>query len=173
MSDFFDDQHEQEVDAEPKSKTQVKREMEALQELGKKLLGQKPEFLAKLPLSDELRAALKESERIRQNEAKRRHLQFIGKLMRDVDADLIRQHLDRQEAGTREYVQHFHQLENWRDRLLGDVEEITAFMQAYPQADRQHLRQLIRNAEREAAHNKPPASSRKLFKYIRELDEQG
>ena len=170
MSDFFDDpSHEEEE--EYKSKTQIKREMEALQELGKKLIGQKPEMLAKLPLSDQLRAALKEAERIRQNEAKRRHLQYIGKLMRDVDVELIREHIERQEAGTRAYTQHFHQLESWRDKLLADDKQIDPFLEAYPNGDRQHLRQMIRNAAKEAKQNKPPASARKLFKYIRELDE--
>ncbi len=170
MTDFFDDQPQPEE--ELKSKTQIKREMEALQELGKKLIGQKPELLAKLPLSDELHRALEEAGRIRQNEAKRRHLQFIGKLMRDVDTEAIREAIERQEAGTRAYIQHFHQLESWRDRLLANDKEISAFLEAYPAADRQHLRQLIRNATKEAAQNKPPASARKLFKYIRELDEE-
>ncbi len=115
MTDWNEDGSHEEP--EVKSKTQIKREMEALQKLGQRLIGQKPEFLEKLPLTDRLRAALEESSRITQNEAKRRHLQFIGKLMRDVDADSIQQHLDRQEAGTRAHTQHFHQLEIWRDRL--------------------------------------------------------
>ncbi|RDE19785.1 DUF615 domain-containing protein [Motiliproteus coralliicola] len=171
MSNSFDDIEQ--FDEDFKSKTQLKREMEALQKLGAKLLDQKPDFLAKLPLSDKLLAALEESKRIKQREAKRRHLQFIGKLMRDVDAEQIQQALDRQEAGTQAYIQHFHKLERWRDQLIDDEAQITPFMAEYPEADRQHLRQLIRNARREATQNKPPASSRKLFKYIRDLDENG
>lgn len=169
MSNSFDDIEQ--FDEDYKSKTQLKREMEALQKLGAKLLDQKPDFLAKLPLSDKLLAALEESKRIKQREAKRRHLQFIGKLMRDVDAEQIQQALDRQEAGTQAYIQHFHKLERWRDLLIDDEGQITAFMAEYHEADRQHLRQLIRNARKEASQNKPPASSRKLFKYIRDLDE--
>ncbi len=170
MTDWYQDSSPDEP--EVKSKTQIKREMEALQELGKRLLGQKREFLEKLPLSDRLRAALEESYRITQNEAKRRHLQFIGKLMRDVDAETIQEHLDRQAAGTRAHTQHFHQLEIWRDRLIDDPQSLDAFLEAYPQADRQHVRQLARNAQKEASQNKAPASARKLFKYIREVDEQ-
>ncbi|OMH30449.1 ribosome biogenesis factor YjgA [Motiliproteus sp. MSK22-1] len=169
MSDFFDDEPQDEEDI--KSRTQIKREAEALQSLGKKLIGQKPEMLAKLSLSDELRAALKEAGRLRQNEAKRRHLQYIGKLMRAEDAEQIREHIERQEAGTRAYTQHFHQLENWRDLLLNDDKQIEPFVSAYPDADRQHLRQLVRNARKEAERNKPPAAARKLFKYIRDLDD--
>ena len=171
MSNRFDD-IEQHDDEEFKSKTQLKREMEALQKLGAKLIDQKPDFLAKLDLSDELRAALKESHRIKQREAKRRHLQFIGKLMRDVDAEQIQHAIDRQEAGTQAYIQHFHKLERWRDLLIDDDKHINDFVADYPDADRQHLRQLLRNSRKEAQQNKPPASSRKLFKYIRELDEQ-
>ncbi len=169
MSDQFDDIDQNDEDY--KSKTQIKREMEALQKLGAKLLTLKKDVLAKLELSDQLRAALKESTRIKQNEAKRRHLQYIGKLMRDADVEQIQQAIDRQEAGTQAYAQHFHKLEHWRDQLLQDDNHIDAFTTEYPAADRQHLRQLLRNARNEAAHNKPPATARKLFKYIRDLDE--
>jgi ribosome-associated protein len=169
MSDQFDDIEQ--YDEEYKSKTQIKREAEALQKLGAKLLTQKKQVLAKLELSDELRAALKESARIKQNEAKRRHLQYIGKLMRDADVEQIQQAIDRQAAGTQAYAQHFHKLERWRDQLLQDDNHIQAFTTEYPAADRQHLRQMLRNARKEAEQNKPPASARKLFKYIRDLDE--
>ena len=171
MSNPFDDIEQDEE--EHKSKTQLKREVEALQKIGARLIGQKPELLAKLPLSDELRAALNESSRIKQNEAKRRHLQYIGKLMRDIDVEQVQQLLDQQEAGTQAYTQHFHKLERWRDRLIEDDAQIHAFTADYPDADRQHLRQLTRNVRREAEQNKPAASSRKLFKYIRQLDENG
>tara|TARA_R110001583_G_C5443640_1_gene390127 strand:+ start:88 stop:606 length:519 start_codon:yes stop_codon:yes gene_type:complete len=168
MSNRFDDieQNEEEI----KSKTQIKREAEALQKLGAKLIGQKQDFLDKLPLNDELRAALKEALRLKQNEAKRRHLQYIGKLMRDVDPELIQQAIDTLEAGTQAYTQYFHNLERWRDRLLADDNQINSFAEEYPETDRQHLRQLVRNSRKETELNKPPANARKLFKYIRELD---
>ncbi len=169
MMSEFDDIPSDELEA--KSKTQVKREMEALQELGKKLLSQKADILDKMPLSDEMRKAIEEDRRIRQREAKRRHLQYIGRLMRDEDADAIAAVLEQHEAGTRAYNQRFHKLEQWRDRLINEGDEaLSAFMDAYPQAELQHLRQLIRNARREAAQEKPPASARKLFKYLRELE---
>ena len=168
MSDQFDDIEQ--YGENQKSKTQVKREMEALQQLGAKLINQKQEFLDKLPLGDELRAALRDALRIKQHEAKRRHLQYIGKLMRDVDPQQIQHAIDTQEAGTQAYTQYFHNLERWRDRLIADDDQLNDFTTEYPDADRQHLRQLVRNTRKEAELNKPPASARKLFKYIRELD---
>ncbi len=171
MSDQFNDIEQNDEDY--KSKTQIKREVEALQKIGAKLIGQKADVLAKLPLGDELRAALKESSRIKQNEAKRRHLQYIGKLMRGADIEQIQRLIDRQEAGTKAHAQHFHKLESWRDKLIKDDSQIQAFCAEYPNADRQHLRQLTRNTRREAELEKPPASLRKLFKYIRDLDENG
>ncbi|MFT5720723.1 MAG: ribosome-associated protein [Motiliproteus sp.] len=169
MSDRFNDLEK--IDETVKSKTQIKREVEALQKLGMKLINQKQELLDKLPLNDELRAALREALRLKQNEAKRRHMQYIGKLMRDVDPDLIQQAIDTQDAGTPAYAQYFHNLERWRDRLIADDDQIDNFAQTYPEADRQHLRQLLRNARKETELGKLPVNAKKLFKYIRELDK--
>ena len=80
--------------------------------------------------------------------------------------------LDQVDSSTREYNERFHALERWRDRLIaGGDAALEDFIGQYPDADRQHLRGLIRHAQHEAAHNKPPAAARKVFKYIRELDE--
>jgi len=170
MTDLFDDTPLGD-DEELKSKTQIKREMHDLQELGNKLLQQKKEVLDRLDLNAEMRAAIDEMKRIKANEARRRHLQYIGKLMRDVDVEQVREVIERQEAGTQAYVRHFHQLEVWRDKLLQSDDHLAAFAEEYPAADRQHLRQLLRNARKEQAQDKPPAAARKLFKYIRELAE--
>lgn len=160
-----------ENEEEVKSKSQLKREMEELQKLGEKLLGLKPDVLEKMDLSDRLRAAIDESKRITQNEAKRRHLQFIGKLMRDVDVDEIREVIERQDAGSQAHAKHFHQLEGWRDGLIDHDKNLDTYLEAYPEADRQHVRQLVRNVRREIEQNKAPTSARKLFKYIRQIDE--
>ena len=80
--------------------------------------------------------------------------------------------LDQLDASTRQYNERFHNLERWRDRLIaGDDAVLEKFVVDYPDADRQQLRSLIRQAQHEVAQNKPPAASRKIFKYIRELDE--
>jgi ribosome-associated protein len=93
--------------------------------------------------------------------------------MPDQDLDAIRAYLDRLDSSSQTHAQHFHQIERWRDRLLtGSNEDQEAFMSAYPQTDRQQLRQLVRQATKEAAENKPPAGSRKIFKLVRETVEQ-
>ena len=157
---------------EGKSKTQVKRELHALVELGERLTTLKPDMLNKLPLSDPLRRALADAPKHTANIARKRHILFIGKLMRDQDIDAILVLLDQLDASTRQYNERFHNLERWRDRLVTGTDAVLeTFCGEYPEADRQHLRQLIRQAQHENAHNKPPAATRKIFKYIRELDE--
>jgi len=166
MSDYLDDFSEE------KSKSQVKRELHALVDLGERLTTLKPDLLNRLPLTDGLRRALADAPKHTANIARKRHILFIGKLMRDQDIDAILTLIDQLDASTRQYNERFHGLERWRDRLLGgDDSVLESFVGDYPEADRQHLRQLIRQAQHEAAQSKPPAASRKIFKYIRELDE--
>lgn len=167
MPEFFDDDFSGE-----KSKSQVKRELHALQELGERLTTLKPDVLAKLPLSDALQKALAEAPKHKAHVARKRHIQYIGKLMREQDIEAIVSLIDQLDSSTREYNERFHALERWRDRLIeGGDAALESFVADYPDTDRQHLRGLIRHAQHEAAHNKPPAAARKVFKYIRELDE--
>jgi ribosome-associated protein len=167
MADAYDDDFSGE-----KSKSQIKRELHALQELGERLTALKPDMRARLPLTDALRRALDEAPKHTANAAKKRHVQFIGKLMREQDIEAIVALIDQVDSSTREYNERFHALERWRDRLVaGDDTTLEGFVADYPEADRQHLRGLIRHAQHEAARNKPPAAARKIFKYIRELDE--
>lgn len=166
MSEFHDDFSEE------KSKSQVKRELHALQELGERLTTLKPKQLNLLPLTDALRRALLDAPKHSAHIARKRHIQYIGKLMRDQDVDAIHALFDQLDASTRQYNERFHALERWRDRLIeGGDEALEAFVSAYPETDRQHLRGLIRHAQHEAAHNKAPTAARKIFKYIRDLDE--
>lgn len=168
----FPEEHDGPQDEE-KSKSQIKREMQAYQELGRRLVELKPAQLAKLPLTDKLRAALEEAHRHTARGALKRHLSFVGKLMREQpELETIQAYVDRQDSSSQAHAQYFHQLERWRDRLLtGSPEEQEAFIAAYPDADRQTIRQLVRQAQKEAAENKPPAASRKLFKLIRQVAE--
>ncbi|MBB6340012.1 ribosome-associated protein [Pseudomonas fluvialis] len=167
MSEMYDDDFSGE-----KSKTQVKRELQALQDLGERLTTLKPELLTKLPLSDALRKALDDAPKHKAHIARKRHIQYIGKLMRTADVEAITTLIDQLDASTRQYNERFHALERWRDLLLtGSDEVLNNFVGQYPDADTQHLRQLLRQAQHEAAQSKPPAAARKMFKYIRELDE--
>ncbi|MNF54164.1 hypothetical protein D3C84_355850 [compost metagenome] len=167
MSEFLDDDFSGE-----KSKSQIKRELHALQDLGERLTTLKADVLAKLPLTDALQKALAEAPKHKAHIARKRHLQYIGKLMREQDIDAIVGLIDQLDSSTREYNERFHALERWRDRLIeGGDSALESFVVDYPDTDRQHLRGLIRHAQHEAAHNKPPAAARKVFKYIRDLDE--
>lgn len=125
-----------------------------------------------MPLTDALRRALVDASKHTAHIARKRHIQFIGKLMRDQPIDEILAMLDQVDASSRQYNERFHGLERWRDRLIeGDDDVLEKFVIEFPEADRQQLRSIVRQAKHELAHNKAPASSRKLFKYIRGLDE--
>ena len=158
-----------EFDDELVSKSQRKRDMNKLQALGAKLPELNKEQLAKVPLSDVLRLAVEEAQRLKpRSEATRRQMQYIGRLMQAEDADAIQSAIERFEAGKQAHMQIFHKLERWRDRLiLGDNSDLQAYLDDDPDADIQHLRQLLRNAKKEASLDKPPIASRKLFKYLR------
>lgn len=170
QNDEFENLQSNEYEEEWVSKTEVKRQMHALQELGAKLTKLNKEQLDKLDLGDSLRNAIDEFHRIKSNGAQKRHLQYIGKIMRTEDADEIEHAIGLFEAGHQAHTQAFHKLERWRDRLINDGNQaLQEYVEEYPDADIQHIRQLIRNAQKELKLNKPPAASRKLFKYLREL----
>ncbi|MDT8896060.1 ribosome biogenesis factor YjgA [Halomonas sp. I1] len=151
------------------SKSQLKREMHALQSLGERLIAMNDAERARFPLSDELLAAIDETGRIRAREARRRHMQYVGKLMRREDLDGIRAVFDELDREQLQRDHAFHRLEKWRDRLIDEGDDaVAAFIDAFPDTDRQALRQLIRNARRERDQGKPPTNARRLFKLIRE-----
>ncbi len=163
----------EEEDAERPSKSERKRQMHALQELGESLLALNDAQLARMPVHDpQLLEALHEARAIRSNSARKRHLQYIGKLMRGIDAEPIRRALDTLHAVRRADSAAFHELEQMREAVLtaGD-EGIEQVVSRWPGADRQHLRQLLRQQRREEREGRPPAASRKLFRYLRELAE--
>lgn len=151
------------------SKSQLKREMHALQALGEQIIAMTPAERARFPLSEDMLAAVEETSRIRSHEGRRRHMQYVGKLMRREDLEAIQTVFDEIEQENRRRDLAFHRLEKWRDRLIDDGDEaVEAFIADYPDVDRQALRQLIRNARSERERGKPPANARKLFKLIRD-----
>lgn len=154
------------------SKSQIKRECEALQDVGEELITLKPSELNELDLPEVLYNAIKEAHRIRQRGALKRHRQYIGKLMRDLDGENIAQQLNKLKHKHDLNNALFKRLENWREQILEQGETaINDFIGTYPDADRQHLRQLYRNALKEKEQNKPPIAARNLFKYLREIAE--
>jgi len=156
------------------SKTMIKREMHALQEIGETLVGLSPKDLKKIPIDNqELVDTISLARNVNAHGGKKRLLQYIGKLMRKIDSEPIIRALHDLQDGQKEATQHFHQLEHLRDNVVAEGPKgIERIIELYPYADRQHLRQLVLQAKREEKQQKPPAASRKIFKYIRELDEQ-
>lgn len=153
------------------SKSQRKRDAEALQALGKALVELSKERLNTLALPDVLRAEVLEAKRITSHGAIRRQMQLIGKIMRDVDAEAIAEQLAVVRGESAAAKAAFHALEQWRERLIKDDLAVTDWLARHPTTDAQQMRQLIRNARREAAENKPPKSSRALFRMLREVSE--
>jgi len=155
--------------SERPNKSQLKREAEAMRELGRRIVALGPEQTAELPLTEALREAVDEWRRIRSHEARRRQIQRIGKLLREAETDPIRTALERLDHGSTLAKAELHAAERWRERLLAEGDEaVRAFVAEHPQVETQRLRQLIRNARREQARGRPPKAYRELFRLVRE-----
>lgn len=151
------------------SKTQRKKQMHELQDLGATLVKLPDSRLKQLDLPEDLRDAVMEARRLTRHEAIRRQMQYIGRIMRGVDPAPIQARLDEWNGQSRLETARMHLVERWRERLINDDQAIQELALLYPHADLQHLRTLIRNARREQAQNKPPKSSRLIYKEVREL----
>ena len=154
------------------SKSQQKREVEALQVLGEALVKLPDAQFKRIELPEALRAAVADCRKITQHGALRRQKQYIGKLMRSIDPAPIQAQLDVFNGVSAAENAKLHQAEKWREKLIADSEALTLFLNNYPGADATHLRQLIRNARDEAARNKPPKAFREIFRVIREVMQQ-
>ena len=157
---------------EQKSKTRVKQEMHALQDLGEKLTTLPRNLLDKCQLPEDLLQAIAEYKRIpNKRGALKRQMQFIGRLMRDIDPEPIYQVLDEEGKQAELEKRRFHRLEIIRELLLaGDTEILEVLISNNPGMDIQGIRQLIRQAGKEDSDGKPPAASRKLFAALRQLE---
>ena len=149
------------------SKTQRKKAVHALQDLGVELVELPEERLAEIEMPETLRDAVMEARRITAHEAKRRQMQYIGKLMRKVDAEPIRIALDAWQAPSHSQTRLHKHVEAWRDRLLNDPNGIGAFLTEYPRTDTPQLTMLIADALRERGMNRPPRAFRALYQALR------
>jgi ribosome-associated protein len=158
---------------EPPSKSARKRHMLSLQSTGEALVELSDKQLSRIPIDDEsLLAAIRECRQIRSNSARKRHLQLIGKLMRDIDPSPIERALQNLHTASERTALVFHQLEQLREAILAaGMEGVELAVARYPAADRQHLRQLVLQHQREVQSQKPPAASRKLFRYLKDLQD--
>jgi len=158
-----------ENDGEFVSRTQKKHEAEGLQKLGAALVELPLADLENLALPAPLFAAVREAQRITSHGARRRQLQYIGKVMRKVDPEPVRAALAAVAGKSAAARAQQMRLESWRERLIGDDEALTAYASEHPGADLQALRTLIRNARKEIAESKPPRAQRELFRVLRDF----
>ena len=159
------------------SRTELKHESTELQKLGTELLGLRSDALERLALPDKLHEALGEARRITNFEGKRRQMQFVGKLMRQLDApelERVRAALSEQKSGSASQALELHLAEQWRDRLITNEDALGSWISQYPTTDGQQLRALIRQARKDAQPSKAGEtprhgkSYRELFQIVRE-----
>lgn len=166
-----------------KSKSQLKRDMLALQDIGVALTKLPVEQLAKIPLSDKLRETILETPNIKKHGAIKRHMQFIGKLMRMDESEAILAAYEKLQEEQNDSARRSRQIEYWRDELIkGDKEKLDAFISQHPTIDRQQLNQLIRNCQKEIGLETPQGKTKqantkqgyakKLFRFIRNLPHE-
>lgn len=154
------------------SKTEMKNDMNDLQKLGEELVELKPSQLEKIPMSEDLADAIKDAQRFNK-EAKRRQLQFIGKLMRNIDPEPIQAALDKIRNKHSQNTAVLHKLEQLRDRIVEQGDDaINDAIELYPEIDRQRMRQLARQAKKEKSSNKPPKASREIFQILRDHNDE-
>ncbi|WP_277342450.1 ribosome biogenesis factor YjgA [Cupriavidus taiwanensis] len=157
-------------DDEPKSKSQRKRDMTALQDLGAELEALAKDRLARVPMPEALADAIHQARRITSHEGKRRQMQYVGKIMRgleDEEVEVIRQALEGFKGTSKAETARMHLIERWRELLLAEDAALTRFLGEHPGIDVQALRNTIRNARKEKELGKPPRYFRELFQAIK------
>ena len=167
---FQSTEFEQEYDRP--SKSQLKREMTALQKLGAELVAEARDRIKRIPMPEDVREAILICQQISDHEGRRRQLQYVGKKMRTLDqAELavIQATIDSWKGASKSETAALHSLERQRDKLLADDAALTALCHRYPQIDMQQLRTLIRNARKEQAENKPPKAYREIYQLLKTL----
>jgi ribosome-associated protein len=165
-----EDTHQNPDESELPSKTSLKKESQKLQDLGMELSLLKPQKLATMPITEELRDAIELLHRLHHNEAMRRQKQFIGKLMRHENHEAIEKAFNAIAEKQNREARLLKVIERWRDNLIaGDATAAETFINTYPDCDRQQLRQLIKGAKSEFGRPKPPTFTRKLFTFLRDI----
>ncbi|RXZ32310.1 DUF615 domain-containing protein [Oxalobacteraceae bacterium CAVE-383] len=171
---FQSSEFEQEY--ERPSKSQLKREMTALQKLGEELVAEPRDRVKRVPMPEDVREAILECQQIKDHEGRRRQMQYVGKKMRTLDETelaAIQRTLDSWRGLSKADTAAMHALERRREKLLKDDNALAELLQQHPEVDIQHLRTLIRNARKEQAENKPPKAYREIFQILKELQSAG
>ncbi|MEZ0576573.1 ribosome biogenesis factor YjgA [Halodesulfovibrio aestuarii] len=166
--------HELEVEESEEyiSRSEKKRRSTAIQKIGEELASFPISAIRSFNLPPALLQEYEELHKITKHEAKRRKMQYIGKMLREVDIEPIRARIEEVQEGKAAVAADFHHLEHLRERLIqGDKEAMDAVLELYPDVDIQKLRQLVRNTKKEMEKQKPLKSSKLLFRYLRELEQ--
>ena len=148
------------------SKTRRKRQMKDLQDVGAALVKLSAEQLARIDMPESLRDAVVDCKRITKHEARRRQMQYIGRIMRDIDAGPIAEQLARIEAPNKRHTALFHVAERWRTDLMENADAMERFVKDYPEVDPHKLRALVEAAVEEKAKSGPPKNFRELFHVV-------
>ncbi|MBC3872142.1 ribosome biogenesis factor YjgA [Undibacterium flavidum] len=154
------------------SKSELKRQMTALQKMGQELVDSARDRVKRVPMPEDVRDAILECQNITNHEGRRRQMQFVGKKMRTLDeaeVALIQKTIDSWKGASKSETAAMHSLERKREKLLAKDEALTELMAENPELDVQHLRTLIRNARKEQAENKPPKAYREIFQILKEI----
>jgi ribosome-associated protein len=163
----------------PPSKTQLKAEADEKQALGEALLTLRADLMARLDLPDKLRDAIADAKKITNFEGRRRQMQFIGKLMRPLDPEPIREAINEQLNGSADLTLALHLAEQWRDKLIADDAALGTWLEEHPGTDSQQLRALVRQARKDAKPEKPGEaprhgkSYREIFQLVRQTLAKG
>lgn len=167
---MIDDSSDNDNFPERPTKSALKRQMTALQKMGETLVDLPEAQLKKIPLENPLLDAIKTARSLKSHEAKRRQLQYIGKLMRNIDAEPIQSALEKVQNKNQQSKAQFHQIERWRDKLIAEGDTaLEKLLEQYPDADRQHIRQLMRKAQNDVTQQKNTGGETELFRYLRLL----
>jgi ribosome-associated protein len=167
---FQSNEFEQEYDRP--SKSQLKREMTALQKLGAELVAEPKERVMRVPMPEDVRDAILACQKIKDHEGRRRQLQYVGKKMRTLNEDevaVIQRTIDSWRGASKSETAAMHALERRREKLLADDGALTELKSEFPETDVQHVRTLIRNARKEQAETKPPKAYREIFQILKQL----
>ncbi|TFW09224.1 DUF615 domain-containing protein [Oxalobacteraceae bacterium OM1] len=169
---FRSDEFEQQYDRP--SKSQLKREMTALQDLGEELVSQPKDRVMRVPMPEDVREVILECQKIKDHEGRRRQMQYVGKKMRSLEPEevaAIQQVLDSWKGASKAETAAMHALERKREKLLANDKALTELLAQHPEVDGQQLRTLIRNARKEQAENKPPKAYREIFQILKQLQK--
>jgi len=168
---FSSTEFEQEY--ERPSKSEMKRQSDALQKMGETLVEAARDRVKRVPMPEDVRDAILECQQITNHEGRRRQMQFVGKKMRTLDETEvaeIQKAIDSWKGASKSETAAMHALERRRDKLLADDKALTVLLEENPELDVQQLRTLIRNARKEQAENKPPKAYREIFQILKQVD---